>query len=109
MCLTGLTFVISGVLESLERSEAADLVKKYGGRVTGSVSGKTSYLVAGMEAGESKTSKAKAKNIPIIDEDALFEIIKNAPEGGTPTKGKPAAKKRKTKTPAKKKRKFQKR
>lgn len=56
-CLEGLTFVISGVLDSLEREQATDLVKRYGGRVTGSVSKKTSYLVVGEEAGQSKLSK----------------------------------------------------
>ena len=53
-CLDGLTFVITGVLESMEREQASDLIKKYGGRVTTSVSKKTSYLVIGEEAGESK-------------------------------------------------------
>ena len=53
-CLEGLTFVITGVLESLERDEATDIIKKYGGKVTTNVSGKTSYIVIGEEAGESK-------------------------------------------------------
>ena len=56
-CLEGLTFVITGVLESLEREEASELVKNYGGKVTGNVSGRTSYLVVGEEAGESKQQK----------------------------------------------------
>ena len=56
-CLEGLTFVITGVLESLERDEAADIIKKYGGKVTTSVSGRTSYIVVGEEAGESKLVK----------------------------------------------------
>ena len=56
-CMEGLTFVITGVLESLERDEAADIIKKYGGKVTTSVSGKTSYIVVGEEAGESKLAK----------------------------------------------------
>ena len=56
-CLDGLTFVITGVLESMEREQASDLIKKYGGRVTTSVSKKTSYLVVGEEAGESKLAK----------------------------------------------------
>ena len=49
--------MITGVLESLERDEAADIVKKYGGKVTTNVSGKTSYIVVGEEAGESKLTK----------------------------------------------------
>ena len=58
-CLEGLTFVITGVLESLEREEAADIVKKYGGKVTTSISGRTSYIVVGEEAGESKLAKVR--------------------------------------------------
>ena len=58
-CLDGLTFVITGVLESMEREQASDLIKKYGGRVTGSVSKKTSYLVIGEDAGQSKLSKVR--------------------------------------------------
>lgn len=56
-CLDGLTFVITGVLESMEREQASDLIKKYGGRVTVSVSKKTNYLVVGEDAGQSKLSK----------------------------------------------------
>ena len=56
-CLEGLVFVISGVLESLEREEASDLIKKYGGKVTQSISKKTSYMVVGEEAGEAKLAK----------------------------------------------------
>ena len=58
-CLDGLTFVITGVLESMEREQASDLIKKYGGKVTGSVSKKTSYLVVGEDAGQSKLSKVQ--------------------------------------------------
>ena len=56
-CLDGLTFVITGVLESMEREQVSDLIKKYGGKVTVSVSKKTSYLVVGEDAGQSKLSK----------------------------------------------------
>lgn len=49
--------MITGVLDSMEREMAAELVKRYGGKVTGSVSGRTSYLVAGEDAGESKLAK----------------------------------------------------
>ncbi|KAG8501808.1 hypothetical protein CXB51_004680 [Gossypium anomalum] len=58
-CLTGLTFVISGTLDSLEREEAEDLIKRYGGRVTGSVSKKTNYLLCDEDIGGRKSSKAK--------------------------------------------------
>ena len=60
-CLEGLTFVITGVLESLERDEASDIIKKYGGKVTTNISGKTSYVVVGEEAGESKMAKVSCR------------------------------------------------
>ena len=56
-CLDGLKFVIIGVLESIEREEAADLIQRYGGKVTQSVSKKTSYVVMGRDHGEHKLSK----------------------------------------------------
>ena len=56
-CLAGLTFVITGVLDSLERDQAEELVKKYGGKATHSVSGKTSFIVAGEGAGPAKLEK----------------------------------------------------
>lgn len=60
-CLEGLTFVITGVLESMERDEAKSLIEKYGGKVTGSLSKKTSYLVAGRDPGPGKTAKVRGK------------------------------------------------
>ena len=53
-CLDGLKFVIIGVLESIEREEATDLIQRYGGKVTQSVSKKTSYVVMGRDPGEHK-------------------------------------------------------
>ena len=55
--MDGLTFVITGILESIEREEAADLIQRYGGKVTRSVSKKTSYVIIGQDPGESKLSK----------------------------------------------------
>ena len=52
-----LTFIITGILESIERKEAADLIQRYDGKVTQSVSKKTSYDVVGWDPGESKLSK----------------------------------------------------
>ena len=72
--LEGMTFVLTGTLPSLKRSEAADLIKKHGGRVTGSVSGKTTYVLAGEDAG-SKLTKAIDLNIHILDQDAFLELI----------------------------------
>ena len=56
-CLDGLTFVITGVLESIEREEAADLIQRYGGNFTQSVSKKTGYVVVGRDPGEHKFFK----------------------------------------------------
>lgn len=78
-CLEGLTFVITGVLESIERDAAADLIQRYGGKVTGSVSKKTSYVVVGRDAGESKLTKARQLGTTQLDEDGLFELVKTKP------------------------------
>ena len=55
--MDGLTFVITGVLESIEREEAADLIQRYGGKFTQLVSNKTSYVVVGQDPGQHKLSK----------------------------------------------------
>ena len=55
--MDGLTFIITGIKESIEREEAADLIQRYDGKVTQSVSKKTSYDVVGWDPGESKLSK----------------------------------------------------
>ncbi|XP_015698035.1 replication factor C subunit 1 isoform X2 [Oryza brachyantha] len=77
-CLTGLTFVISGTLDSLEREEATDLIKRYGGRVTGSISKKTSYLLADEDVGGVKSNKAKELGVPFLTEDGLFDMIRKS-------------------------------
>ena len=74
-CLAGLTFVLTGVGESLDREEAADLVKNYGGRVTTSLSKKTSYLVVGDDAGESKIKKVTIKCTIICPLSVCLSII----------------------------------
>lgn len=78
-CLYGLTFVFTGVGESIEREEAADIVKSYGGRVTTSLSKKTNYLVVGEGAGVSKLAQAKSLNVCEIDEDGFLELIRTRP------------------------------
>ncbi|GJJ70064.1 replication factor C subunit 1 [Entomortierella parvispora] len=78
-CLAGLTFVFTGELSSITREDAADLVKRYCGRVTGSPSGKTSYVVVGDDAGESKLQKVKALQIKTLDEDQFLELIATSP------------------------------
>lgn len=77
-CLAGLTFVISGTLDSLEREEAEDLIKSHGGRVTGSVSKKTSYLLVDEDIGGRKSQKAKELGITFLSEDALFDMIRKS-------------------------------
>jgi DNA ligase (NAD+) len=72
--LTGLTFVITGSLPRMSREEAKKLIEDNGGKVTGSVSKKTSYLLAGDFAGN-KLDKAKELNIKIINEAELSKII----------------------------------
>lgn len=74
--LMGLTFVLTGTLPTMTRDEASDLIKRNGGKVSSSVSKKTSYVVAGEEAG-SKLTKAQALGVPVIDEDALKAMLDN--------------------------------
>lgn len=74
-CLNDKTFVTSGVHRSLESEEIIDLIKRYGGRVTGSVSSKTSYLLLGKDGGKLKSEAAAKHGTKIIDEKTLFEMI----------------------------------
>ena len=75
--LTGKTFVITGTLPGLSRDQAKDLIEMAGGKVAGSVSKKTSYLVAGAEAG-SKLDKAQELGVAVLDETALKELLDGA-------------------------------
>ena len=80
--LDGKTFVITGTLPNLSRDEASARIKRAGGKVTGSVSKKTDYVVAGAEPG-SKLAKAEALGVDVIDKDALDALLDgDAPEGG---------------------------
>ena len=72
--LKGLTFVLTGTLPTLSRSEAKERIEACGGKVTGSVSKTTDYLVAGAEAG-SKLTKATTLGIKILDEDRLQGML----------------------------------
>ena len=67
--------MITGILDSLERDEAEDFVKRHGGKVTGSVSGRTSYVLVGMDCGPSKIKKAREHGTALIDEDGLFAMV----------------------------------
>ena len=70
----GLTFVLTGTLPTMTRDEAAALIKNAGGKVSGSVSSKTSFVVAGEAAG-SKLTKAQALGVKVIDEETLLAMI----------------------------------
>lgn len=72
--LTGKTVVVTGTLPTLGRKEAAELVERYGGKVSGSVSKKTDYVLAGENAG-SKLTKAQELGIRIVSEEDLFQMI----------------------------------
>ncbi|XP_042444369.1 replication factor C subunit 1-like isoform X2 [Zingiber officinale] len=85
-CLAGQTFVISGTLDSLEREEAEDLIKRHGGRITSAVSKKTSFLLADEDVGGRKSSKAKELGIPFLTEDGLFDMIRKSKPAKTPKK-----------------------
>jgi DNA ligase (NAD+) len=76
--LSGLTFVITGSLPTLTREQAEELIKSHGGKVTGSVTKKTSYLVAGESAG-SKLAKANELKIPVLDEAGLRAMVGDGP------------------------------
>lgn len=70
----GLTFVLTGTLTRFTRKEAEELIEKLGGKTSGSVSKKTSYLVVGEDAG-SKYDKAVQLNIPILDEEQFLALV----------------------------------
>ena len=71
----GKTFVLTGTLEKYTRSEAEEIIERFGGKASGSVSKKTSYVLAGANPG-SKLTKAEALGIPVITEDDFAELIK---------------------------------
>lgn len=75
--LEGFTFVITGTLPTLSRVEAKELIEQNGGKVSGSVSKKTSYLLAGEEAG-SKLTKANELQVTVISEQQLYDMIEQS-------------------------------
>ena len=72
--LNGFTFVLTGALSRFTRQEMSDLIARHGGKVSGSVSKKTSYVLAGEDAG-SKLKKAQELGVPVIDEDEILRMI----------------------------------
>jgi len=73
--LKNLTFVVSGVFEKVSRNELKKMIEDNGGKVSSSISAKTSYIVAGDKMGPSKKTKAEQLNIPIINEDEFLKRI----------------------------------
>jgi len=76
----GMTFVLTGTLPTLTRDEASEMIRLRGGKAAGSVSKKTTWVVAGENAG-SKLDKANALGVPVIDEAAFLAMVQ---EGDKP-------------------------
>lgn len=74
-CLAGLAFVFTGELSSFSREEAVDIAKRFGGRVVGSPSSKTDYVVLGDNAGPSKLSAIKKHHLATLNEDQFLHLI----------------------------------
>ncbi|KAI8911656.1 replication factor RFC1 C terminal domain-containing protein [Gorgonomyces haynaldii] len=86
-CLQGLSFVFTGDLKDLSRQDAEDIVKRYGGRVMGQPSSKTSYVVVGEAAGPKKLELARVHNLSILDQDQFCDLVRTAkPKLPTPVK-----------------------
>ena len=81
-CLAGLTFVFTGVLNSLDRNQGQELVKRHGGKVTGAPSKKTSFVVLGADAGPKKLETIRQFDLKTIDEEGLFDLIRKLPAHG---------------------------
>ncbi|KAI9804584.1 MAG: hypothetical protein M1833_006657 [Piccolia ochrophora] len=85
-CLAGLTFVFTGLLDTLSRDDGINLVKRYGGHITTAPSRKTSYVVLGNDAGPKKLEVIQKNGIKTINEDGLFQLIRKLPANGGDSK-----------------------
>lgn len=81
-CLNGLTIVFTGTLPNLDREQCEQLASKYGAKITKSISGKTSLVVIGNNAGPSKVSKIKQLGTKCIDEEGFMELLSKMPKDG---------------------------
>jgi DNA ligase (NAD+) len=91
--LAGMTFVLTGTLETMSRDNAGDRIRALGGSVTTSISRNTSYLVTGKNTGARKTQKAQELEVATLDEAALLALLEQhapAPEQAPPPKPPPA-------------------
>jgi len=79
--LAGLTFVLTGTLPNISRDQAKAMIEAAGGKVSGSVSKKTNYVVAGEEAG-SKLDKAQELKVPVLDEGGLTRLLESGKAPG---------------------------
>ncbi|XP_053680616.1 replication factor C subunit 1 [Anopheles nili] len=75
-CLQGMQFVITGVLESMERDECAQVIKDLGGKVVGAISKKVTHMVVGEDAGPKKIAQAEDMRIETLSEDGLLDLIR---------------------------------
>lgn len=78
-CLAGKVFIVSGILDSMERNEADDLIKKYGGKIVSGVTKKLNYMVIGEEPGPAKLAKAQEYGVTMLTEDDLLDMIRGGP------------------------------
>jgi DNA ligase (NAD+) len=74
--LGGKTFVISGVFQKFSREQLKEMIEKFGGKNTGSVSGKTDYLLAGEDMGPAKMKKARELGVKVISEEDFLNLIR---------------------------------
>lgn len=74
----GLTFVLTGELSSLSREDAQDLIRRYGGRITGAPSRRTDYVVVGEEPGPSKMKKVEELGLCTLNEDGLLDLVRSS-------------------------------
>ncbi|CAI2175794.1 19970_t:CDS:1 [Funneliformis geosporum] len=80
MCFFGKTFVFTGDLNTLDREEAQDIVKRNGGRVTLQPSSRTSYVVVGQDPGPKKMEKVGQFKIPTLNEEQFLELVRTSPK-----------------------------
>jgi DNA ligase (NAD+) len=82
--LEGVTVVVTGTLASYSRDGATEAVQSLGGKVTGSVSKKTDFVVVGAEPGQSKYDKAVKLGVPVLDDDGFAVLLADGPEAARP-------------------------